>query len=133
MVHICLPDLFGFYESKAPFPLLLFYYYYLYNYTFAAFIECFFLSWLELVKIFCSDSVMFSSISMMQFLQKLGYGKKLYIETSFRSLKCFRVQDDSVKDELIRSYINFLVALASLYALYSLYLQNSAQSFVDLE
>ena len=70
---------------------------------------------------------------MMQFLQKLGYGKKPYIETSFRSLKCFRVQDDSVKDELIRSYINFLVALASLYALYSLCLQNSAQSFVDLE
>jgi hypothetical protein len=93
----------------------------------------FFFLWLEVVKIFCSNAVIFFSISMMQFLQKLGYGKKVYIETSFRGLKCFGIQDDCVKDELIRSYINFLVALVSLYALHSLYSQNSAQSFVGLE
>lgn len=130
MVHICLLDLFGFYESKAPFPLLfLFFFIIIYTNIHLLHLLSAFLSWFGLVKIFCSNLVILSSISMMQFLQKLGYGKKLYIENSFENLKCFRIQNDSVKDELIRSYIN----LASLYALYSLRSQNSAQAFVDLE
>ena len=135
MVHSCLLDLFNFYEFKAPFLFLLLLLLYIQIH-----ICCihrmggfFFLPWLEVVKIFCSNSVIFFSISMIQFLQKLGYGKKLYIETSFRGLKWFGIQDDCVKDELITFCIYFLVALISLYALHSLYSQNSAQSFVDLE
>lgn len=137
VVHLYLLDLFNFMNSRFLFFFFFYYYYYYYyykcKYTFAAFIGRFFLPWLELVKKFCSSSVIFFSIPMMQFLQKLEYGKKLYIETSFRGLKFFGIQDDSVKDELIWSCIYFLVALASLYALYSLCLQNSVQPFIDLE